>query len=216
MVIGLAVWLSPAAAWAICPYPVPKACSAYFENDTVFVGTVMSHEYVGHYERFEVRVSRVFRGSVAPTAVVYTGNDTGRVLWDVGRESVVFAWHEKGRLLSGGDCGPLSDPNKVSEAVSEIEALQRSGETSVEGEVLRTLPEGAGVPGVPIRVFGDGRRYGTTSDARGRFRLLVVPGRYRIEVDPKTARHSDYNGRIDLNDLVLVRGQCAQLQFVAN
>jgi hypothetical protein len=120
--IGLLVWLHAAAASANCPHPVPKACSAYFESDAVFVGTVTSHQYVDDhaYERFEVRVSRVLRGSVARTAVVYTGNDSGRVLWDVGREYVVFAWHEKDRLLSGGDCGPLADPTTVSEAVSQI------------------------------------------------------------------------------------------------
>ena len=133
---------------AICPSPVPKACSWFFDSDAVFVATVLSQRYVDNDEniRFEVRVSRVLRGDVKAAAAVYTGNDSGRLTWDVGREYVVFARRRDGRLWSGADCGPLSDPTKVAETLKEIEGLQHATTSSVEGEVLSGLPVKTGVP----------------------------------------------------------------------
>src|SRR4030095_3888428 len=78
---------------AVCPSPEPKACSVFFDSDAVFVATVLSRHYVDNDEniRSEVRVSGGLRGDVNPTAAVYTGNDSGRLNWDVGREYIVFA-----------------------------------------------------------------------------------------------------------------------------
>lgn len=115
LVVGLLVWVNALTAFAFCPKPVPKVCSEYFKSDAVFVGTVLSEKYVDEDEhlRFEVRVSRVLRGALPATVAVYTGNDSGRLMWDVGKEYVVFAWRDRGRLYSGNDCAPQSDPTKV-------------------------------------------------------------------------------------------------------
>jgi len=214
LVAGFSVSAGPALA--ICPYPTPRACSAYFESDVVFVGSVLSRGYSGdgEYLRFGVRVSRILRGSVGKTAVVYSGNDSGRLLWDVGEEYVVFANRQDGRLLSGGDCGPLSDPAKVAETIREIEGLGRGPSASIEGEVRSGPPDRPGLAGVAVRIRGGGRTYALRSDSRGSFRVEVPPGRYKVLVDP-TLRRSDYNST-DLNDIRLVRGQCAQLQLVPN
>lgn len=93
-------WRHRDSVAAICPSPVPKACSSFFQGDAVFVAKVLSRPYADTDEslRFEVRVSRVLRGEVKPTADVYTGNDSGRLNWDVGREYVVFASRREGRL----------------------------------------------------------------------------------------------------------------------
>jgi hypothetical protein len=134
-------------------------------------------------------------------------------MWDVGREYVVFAWRDRGRLYSGNDCGPLSDPTKVQETVRQVEALRTSAVTFIEGEVLKA--DRRGLPGVDVRIRGTGKTHRAKSDSQGRFQLQVAPGRYRVEVDPTVARHSDYNLGTDPENIVLVRGQCAQLQFVA-
>src|SRR3954447_24501159 len=146
---------------AICPSPVPKACSLFFDSDAVFVAKVLSRTYADNNEsiRFEVRSSRVLRGEVQSEADVYTGNDSGRLNWDVGREYVVFASRREGRLWSGDDCGPLSDPTKVAETLKEIEELRHATKSSVEGEVLSGLPVSSGVPGVLVRATGNGRTY---------------------------------------------------------
>ena len=103
----------------------------------MFVAKVLSRAYADNDEsiRFEVRVSRVLRGEVKPNADVYTGNDSGRLNWDVGREYVVFARRRDARLWSSADCGPLSDPTKVAETLKEIEGLRHATTSSVEGEV---------------------------------------------------------------------------------
>jgi hypothetical protein len=215
IVIVVALWLTVGTAFAICPYPTPKACSAFFESDAVFVATVLSKRYSdnGGYIRFSVRVSRVLRGSVPSIADVYTGNDSARLLWDIGKEYVVFARTENRRLVSGDDCGPLSDPAGVAETIRQIERLRGETSASIEGEIRSAPPEGPGIANVTVRVRGGGKSYETKSDSRGMFRLRVPPGHYDIIVD-SSLRTSDYNWYHNLRDINLVRGQCAQLQLV--
>jgi hypothetical protein len=95
--LGLLITTNATGAFAMCPYPTPRACSAYFESDAVFVATVVSKQRVDDYLRFGLRVSRVLRGKVDRSAVVYSGDDSARLLWDVGREYVVFAKLVNGR-----------------------------------------------------------------------------------------------------------------------
>src|SRR4051812_13853557 len=44
---------------AVCPSPVPKACSLYFDSDAVFVATVLSHRYVDNDERVAARHAEI-------------------------------------------------------------------------------------------------------------------------------------------------------------
>ena len=213
VIVGL--WLSVENAFAICPHPTPKACSAFFESDAVFVGTVLSRRYSdnGEYIRFSVRVSRVLRGSVGPAADVYTANDSARLLWDTGKQYVVFARLKHGRLVSGNDCGPLSDSARVADTIRQIEELRGETSAAIEGEVRSAAPDGPGIQNVAVRVQSGRKTYETKSDSRGVFRLRVPPGQYEVIVD-SNLRTSDYNWYYNLHDVNLVRGQCAQLQFV--
>jgi hypothetical protein len=201
---------------AVCPSPAPRACSLFFNSEAVFVAKVLSRTYADNDEniRFEVRVSRVLRGDVKATTAVYTGNDSGRLAWDVGREYVVFAGRRNGRLWSGDDCGPLTDPTKVRETLKEIEELRHVSTSSVEGEVLSGLPASPGVPGVIVRAKGNGQTYEGKSNQQGKFRIEVPPGRYDVAIDDRFVQY-------DINELThgttkssLVAGQCGQFQFV--
>lgn len=147
---------------------------------------------------------------------VFTVNTSSRLPLAIGKEYVLFASRTRRGFEIGDDCGPLSQPSHVKETLREIAALSGATSASVEGVVL--LPgeaEGDGVKGVGITVTGGGRAYETTSDAAGQFRIAVPPGRYRIRVEPNAAVQSDYNYWTDLDGVHLVRGQCAQVQFVA-
>ncbi len=201
---------------AVCPSPVPKACSVFFDSDAVFVATVLSRQYVDNDEniQFEVRVSRVLRGDVKPTVVVYTGNDSGRLNWDVGREYVVFAWRRQGRLWSGDDCGPLSDPKKIAETLREIEELQHATTSSLEGDVLTGLPPSPGVPAVIVRATGNGQTYESKSDHQGKFRMEVPPGLYDLAVDARFGQYDINQLQHGTTKVRLVAGQCAQFRFV--
>jgi hypothetical protein len=210
----IVLWAVASRASAMCPYPVPKACSYYFTHDAVFVGQVLTQFWADEEISFRLRVSKVLRGRVGATAVVHTGNDSGRVQWDVGRTYVVFAERREGRLWAGNDCGPLSDPAKVDEVVQQILALRDAKGSTIEGEVLDAQAVGNGVPGVSIRVVGQGRQWHARSDAKGLFRVQVPPGRYRMPLDANRTFQSDYSWT-DLSDIVLTDGQCAQVQLVA-
>jgi hypothetical protein len=209
----LGLW--SAAGFAMCPYPTPKACNYYFTHDVVFVGKVLSERWTDDYIRFRVEVVRVLRGQLGATATVYTGNDSARLQWDVGRTYVVFAGRRSGRLESGNDCGPLSDPDKVDETLREIHELRTAKGATIEGEVLDRQGVGKGVPGVSISVRGGGSAFQTRSDANGRFLFRVPAGRYELPLSADGPFQSDYNGDTNLRNMALVDGQCAQIQLVA-
>jgi hypothetical protein len=118
-----------------------------------------------------------------------------------------------GRLEIGDDCGPLSDPAHSAEVMQEIEKLKDATDASVEGEVRRAGSD-EGVPGVRVTVSGVGTVFRATTDARGLFRLALPPGRYQVDVDPNAAVQWDLN-LVDLSNVELVRGQCAQILFIA-
>jgi hypothetical protein len=188
----------------------------FFDTDAVFVATLLSQQHVDNDEniRFELRVSRVLRGDVESAAAVYTGNDSGRLTWNVGREYVVFARRRDGRLWSGADCGPLSDPTRVAQTLKEIEGLQHTTTSSVEGEVLSALPVSTGVPGVLVRARGNGQTYEGKSDQQGKFRIEVPPGRYDVAIDDRFVQYDINQLQHGTQNLSLVAGQCAQFQFV--
>ncbi|MDA2927518.1 hypothetical protein MYX78_09870, partial [Acidobacteria bacterium AH-259-G07] len=98
LAISSLLLMSTTAAHAICPKPTPKVCSSFFESDAVCTGTVNSQEAVHDQDDFiegwlyRLRVTQVFRGVLGQTAVVYTPNDSSRLLLEeVGREYVLFA-----------------------------------------------------------------------------------------------------------------------------
>ena len=199
------------SAFAYCALPPPKTCSLYFASDAVFVGKVLKYGHTKdyEYERYDLQVSRVLKGSVRRSTTVFTGNDTGRVIWRVGETYVVFASRVNGRLEARDGCGEQSDPNRAATYLREIAALKKSTSATIEGQVVNRS-ETTGIEGFSIRVVGASRHYSIKSDKRGYFNLRVPAGRYRILVDPRFVEPSDrqYVDRFDL-----VSGQCAQLEF---
>jgi hypothetical protein len=219
LALGVLLLMSATVAPAICPMPTPKVCSAFFESDAVFAGTVTSAEVVPEKDdfiegwRYHLRVARVFRGVVGHRVVVHTSNDSGRLQLAVGREYLLFASLRNRQLEIGDDCGPLSNPTNAAQVIREIERLRDARDAVIEGEVRADTASGPGAPDVNIQVLGMGRSYAATSDARGAFHMAVQPGRYRIDVDSRVVAVSDYS-RTNLSKVVLVRGQCAQVQFI--
>ena len=222
LVVFALLGVGPAVVYGICPKPTPKVCSAFFESDAVFLGTVLSEKAVpdkdepGFIEgwRYQLRVAKAFRGVSRPTAIVHTSNDSGRLILRVGHEYLLFARKQDQELQVNDDCGPLSDSSRSAEIVREIEDLRDASSAFVEGEVVRKTVSGSGVSGVNIAVSGMGRTYQAISDARGLFRVAVPAGRCTIDVDPKVATLSDLSG-MNVKRVELVRGQCAQAQFIA-
>ena len=208
------------AAHGVCPDPTPKVCSEFFRSDAVVLGDVASETEIPEANDFvegwnyQLHVSRVFRGSVGRTIVVHTGNDSGRLRLEAGHQYVLFATLVDGRLEISDDCGPLSDPAHTPQTLREIEGLRTAQDASIEGEVRGRTGRGGEAPRITVTVLGMGKTYRTVSDSRGLFRVVVPPGHYRVDLDPKAVERFDLDP-IDLGHVDLVKGQCAQIGLTA-
>ena len=66
LVVFALLAVGPAVVYGICSKPTPKVCSAFFESDAVFLGTVLSEKAVpdkdepGFIEgwRYQLRVAK--------------------------------------------------------------------------------------------------------------------------------------------------------------
>jgi hypothetical protein len=199
---------------ALCPYPTPKVCSAYFSADAVFVATALTHGFIGDDDaiRHRMKVSRVFKGEVGPIAIVYSDLGSASLQFTDGQEYVVFARKLGGRLKVGCTCGPLDESDNVAETVRHIEALSDETSAAIEGEVLQYPTDGPGIAGVLVKVRSTKQTFEARSDARGYFSVRVPRGVYEVTID-SAYEASDY-GRTDLRAIDVVAGQCAQIQFV--
>jgi hypothetical protein len=185
----------------------------------VFLANVLSEAAVVSKDdfiegwRYRVRVKRSFRGTVTETVEVYTENTSSRLPLIVGRDYLLFARTSDGRLLIRDDCGPASDESRLSDNIREIDRLQRSKVSTIEGAVHTGFPTGTGAAGVPITISGMGRSHRLTSGVNGEFRATVPPGRYQVAVDPTVAVPYDLNW-IDESNVTLQPGECGQLLFI--
>jgi len=207
------------SAHAICAMPPPKPCGAFFNADTVLLGTILSEDAVSEgqeYLSYTVRVDRPLRGRLAETVALYTGNDSGRATPTVGTQAVLFAYTQDGRLNIGCNEDSLSDPKNTAKVLSDIERLMRLPATtpaSIEGQVLGQDFQ-SGVAGVRIRVVGNKSEFHANTDTAGNFSLMVPAGTYHVVVDPAVATQTIYSLMwMDATALNLQPGECAQLQY---
>jgi len=196
--------------------PETKTCSAFFEADQVFVGTVTNAEGVKadgsrpepddtiETLRFTIRVSQVLKGQARPVEVVQCENSSGRWLAQVGETRVVFV--RNGYVGIWSD--PVDRPSRVQRTLHELHSLSRK-DASVEGDVVnaRTLA------GHDIAVIGEHARYTARTDSRGRFHVTVAPGHYRLEA-PGFFPFTPYS-REDIDGFTVVAGECAQFELSA-
>lgn len=216
LVTALLLVLAAVRADAFCPRPTPKLCAEYFESDAVFLATVNAQTLVDDTEtrRFSLRVSKVFRGSVPSTTFVYSGNDSGGVRWESGRQYIVFAKRRRDRLVTYDDCSPVSDPVNLTETVKDIDLLRLASDSYVEGAVLDQQDGDRGLAGISIVVRGDKGTSQVASGADGTFQWALPPGTYHVAIDQRVVIQSSYNS-VDLDHLVLQPGQCAQVRLIA-
>lgn len=220
LLLILALFLLPASpAGGACPKPAPKVCGEFFKSDAVFVGKVLSQKtappQADSYEGwlYRVRVSRVFRGFVGDTVEVFTENSSGRFPLDVGREYLLFATLAQGRLVID-NCGNSGLLAEATEKIREIKRIRRVSDGVIEGHVA-SRQEWKGVPGIRFLVRGKEVNYSAVTDHSGWFRITVPPGAYSVQVESARVTRFDLSYD-DPAALVVRKGRCAQLQFVAD
>ncbi|MBI3934116.1 MAG: carboxypeptidase regulatory-like domain-containing protein [Acidobacteria bacterium] len=199
-------------AQAICPHPTPKVCAKFFESDVVFLGKVTALDSVVdvggdvNWLRYTTQVKEVYRGQPKKLEQVRTENASARWDAEIGKTYLVFA--SRGEV--GATCGPLDEPEYAQEAIRQIHALRNVWHATIEGQVLRHAANGDPTEGIRVKVMGTGGEYESITDSNGLFSIALPPGRYRI--DAKDLQPSEYS-RQDLEEINLVKGQCAQFEL---
>ena len=220
--VVIAVLFVTSTAHAVCPYPTPKICSEYFENDVVFVGKILEAKYVSDpkqdndsdWIQYTAEVIRVYRGHVDSITAFRTYNGSARWIGIVGKTYVVF--------LRGGEtgatCGPLDEPEYVNRVERDIARLKTTSSATIGGQVFsKSGPWGGGkgipVEGVLVKVIGKSKEYASHTDKEGKFMIVLPPGTYRL--DAPNMQPSDYNYKHqDLQEISVMHGQCAQFELL--
>jgi len=220
MLLIVIVWsLVESMALGYCPEIPPRACSAFFQSDAVIVGMVVSEDAKvdaqGQVEgwSYMVKVDSVIRGPAGDKVSVFTENDSARLRLQLHTRYVLFCTIESGRLVISDDCSDLSSPDRLQSVIDELKRIEQLPDASVEGEVRRRSPSGMGVAGLRFVVEGDGVRFLGKTDKAGHFEVRVPSGSYSLHFQSKNVRPYEMN-RIETANIVLVRGECAQLLFL--
>ena len=155
LLLALAVVLFPGVrAAAVCPKPDPKVCSEFFKSDAVFAGRVESQRTVpatgSDYDGwvYQLRVHRVFRGTLGDTVDVFTENSSGRFPLEMGRKYLLFASRGDGRLVID-NCGNSALLSEATETTRDIERLGKASSGEIEGHVA-SRPAWKGVAGIHL------------------------------------------------------------------
>jgi hypothetical protein len=212
----MSVWrvltLSLVAVWAVPPSPVEacsctgpgKPCEAFWQAESVFIGTVSSIEQEMVTEKWSNRpyprrvisfdTVTVSRGPSEPMRVRtgLGGGDCGYD-FDVGQSYVVYAHRDSDGRLATGICSRTAPVERAADDLSFIRGLPPSSSKDalgwVTGEARRleqdlvtgvaTLDEPATQP---IRLTLTGKRRIVIDSQDGRFDGHIPPGKYEVEV----------------------------------
>jgi hypothetical protein len=219
-IILVSIILGSKMAHALCSYPTPKICSAYFKSDVIFTGKVLSQKYVSDpaqendndWIEYRVQVINEHRGHASSITIVRTANASARWVGDVGKTYVFFL--NRGEAYS--TCGPLDEPEYVHNVVREIDTLKRASSSTIEGQVFsRSGPWGGGngipVVGAKLKAIGGGNEYVAVTDKEGKFSISVPPEKYKLNTSGMNP--SDYS-RQNVQEIKLEKGQCAQFELL--
>ncbi|HUY20328.1 MAG TPA: carboxypeptidase regulatory-like domain-containing protein [Candidatus Binataceae bacterium] len=226
IVLAIAVSaLNSTLASAVCPKPHPPVCAEFFHSDAVFNGTVTS---VRHRQEsgesgwvYELRVTKLFRGSAQPILQVFTEDASERFLLEKGNSYLLFA-HAFPGGLEIDSCGNSTELGQGVHVVHDLERVLgeiKSGVSigDLNGRVVESSDTEAGVEGISLAVKDGATTYSTATDKAGRFRLHLPAGKYTVQPQTSSWLVSPYDLSYDRPDnLVIHGGGCAELQFLAS
>jgi hypothetical protein len=209
------------SAYAVSPKPAPKLCNVLFSDDLVVHAKV--HKIKSFKDKddpegvagwiYYLDVIKVYRGKTGKKLVVYSLNDTSRLLLKTGKEYFVFASKNGGRYEAGnyGNGVQGVDGEIYSREMElRIQKLLKEKVSIIEGEVRDKnwkLTSGA-----VLTIIGNGVSQNVTVDKNGLFSVKVEPGIYKVVI-PKNLDVTIYSSNSKIDSLSLVAGQCAQIQL---
>lgn len=163
----------------------------------------------------------MYRGPAGKTIEVFTEKSSGQLPLDNGKEYILFATEEEGRLMIYS-CGNSALVSKAQEAIKELDHLKIPKNAEIEGQVvflqdpLSQTPPHVSKAHVVIR--GAAKTYTLTCDHNGWFHLYVPPGEYSADVQP-IAHWSIRPSGISIDDphhFEAHKGHCSGLSFFAD
>lgn len=184
-VVALVAAARPAAACSCSPPPPP--CEAYSRVGAIFVGKVTSvATQPGAVIAATFAVEELFKGPfIARTIVVHGGGMCGAT-FEAGKKYFVYAWDDGG-VWHAGLCGRTRPLARAQEDLAYARNLPKRKLAELIGTVQIDDEQGRRTPRAGATVVAQGTSHAAKTDADGKFKLAVPPGKYTLDVvDPGT------------------------------
>ena len=214
----LALGLFPQRADACSCMSSGPPCQAFFRDDVVFIGTVVSissAERTGDnpFARRRVRLSveKAVRGIQGASAEIATGSGGGDCGYDFkpDRRYVVYGSRHPDGTITTGICSrtrPIEDASEDLQFFAALPALQNSGArvfgavTHLDFDGTRTRREP--IAGVQLLLRGANGAFSAMTGETGAYEILSVPpGTYELEAFPQAPYSTGHQQqKVELND----------------
>ncbi|HEY1773735.1 MAG TPA: hypothetical protein VGH91_11150 [Gammaproteobacteria bacterium] len=218
--------LQPAMAAAYVPVPQAMACMLYFKSDVVFTGQVLGEEPVkgtaGGTDGwvYTLQVLKPYRNAKAATLKVFTTNDPGKLSLVVGKQYLLFAYNQDGRLTVGNDglSGELKDAQPALKDLDKIMTHGPDDGGDIYGRVTKRVygPNTGGLSGIPVTIQGPIGNIRVVTDESGWFKAHVSAGTYSaMALSPGWRFQSQDIAWEDASAFQVPDGGCAEIQIAA-
>lgn len=218
--------LLPAVAGAYAPVPQAMVCMLYFRSDVVFTGQVRARDTVKGTDGgsggwvYTLKVITPYRNAKAATLKVFTANDSGKLALVVGKQYLLFAYNQDGRLAIGEDgvSREIKDAQQALKDLDKIMARRPDDGGDIYGRVTKRVygPDTGGLSGIAITIQGPIGNLRAVTDANGWFKVHVSAGTYSATaVAPGWRFQSEGLAWEDASAFPVPDGGCAEIQFAA-
>jgi hypothetical protein len=175
----------PAEACSCAPPPPP--CQSYSRAAVVFTGKVTSvvtsptYDLVATFE-----IEEKLKGPLMSKTIVVRGGGMCGATFEAGKKYFVYAGASSGHWYAGL-CGRTRSLARAKEDLAHARNLPDRKLAELFGTVRLEDEQGKLSPRAGATVTAQGTSYAATTDQDGKYRLMVPPGKYTLDVvDPGT------------------------------
>ncbi len=220
----LMMLLLPCAAGAYVPVPQAMACMLYFRSDVVFTGQVLAKEAAkgpaGGGWVYTLKLIKSYRGASTPTLRVFAADDSGRLKLEEGKQYLLFAFNQDGRLSIAYDqvSGELKDTQQALKDLDKVMARRSGDGGEIYGRVTKRVfgPDSGGLGGIPVTIQGPDGNTRVVTDQDGWFKVHVPTGSYSATaLSPAWKFQAEGTAWEDASGFQVPDGGCAEIQIQA-